>query len=308
MFLLLAPRVLRFGLEYIGVCEEQQHKMSAAVRDEVFCWHYGSASFVIAEIFFHIQQAGIPEKENSLRGFKRFMAAIFFLWVYPRSSGLLSTRFQMCQKYCQGQVLWTWIKRIESLKEKKIKWDDSLADPEKSAFVASIDGTDCKIWEPRANHRYNVDKTFFSKKFAHAGIKYEIVLDILNAKCMSIVGPVKASVHDLNVFRIETKQKMLAMPGKKLIADSIYKPKESDNPEEMEMFAIPRTTDDSALKRFKSRVRCRHEGFNARIKQFAFLRDGYRGVDLEKHGWAFKAICVIVQYQMDNGSPIFITN
>lgn len=308
MFLLLANKALKYGLEFVGVSEDQQKRMNPSFREEVFGWHYGSPAFVIAEIFYHLQTAGLPEKEDSPIGFKRFMAAIYFLWVYPRCSGILSTRFHMCRKYCQGQTLWTWIKRIESLSADKIKWDDTLSDPEKTAFVASIDGIDCKIWEKRAHHQYNIDKSYYSKKLAHAALKYEIVLDVNSSKCMSVVGPVKAGTHDMVLFRKETKQKIMAMPGKKIIADSIYKPNSDTHPEEVGIFSIPRSTDDADLKRFKSRARCRHEGFNSRLKNFAFLRDGYRGVDVEKHGWAFKAICVIVQYQMDNGAPMYATN
>jgi hypothetical protein len=74
------------------------------------------------------------------------------------------------------------------------------------------------------------------------------------------------------------------------------------------MFALPSSADPEELRRFKSWARARHETFNGRLKYFSFLRDGYRGVDIEKNGSDFKAICVIVQYQMDIGSPIFSIN
>ena len=138
---------------------------------------------------------------------------------------------------------------------------------------------------------------------------YEIIMDITEAKCMSVVGPIRAGEHDMNVFRLETKRKMLEMPGKMLIADSIYLPgKKPDMQNEVGMFAIPSSVDDPVLKNFKSRCRARHESFNARLKFFAFLQDEYRGVDFEKHGIAFRAVCTIVQYQMDNGSPVFAVN
>ena len=138
-----------------------------------------------------------------------FMAAHFFLWVYPKNAGLMSTRFRMCVKYCQGKYLWDWIRKIQDLTQEQMKWDESLGSNDKSAFVASIDCTDCKIWEPRAHHKYNVDKLFFSKKLAGSGLKYEIVLDLVESKVLSIVGPVKASEHDMNVFRQEMKEKAL---------------------------------------------------------------------------------------------------
>ena len=134
-------------------------------------------------------------------------------------------------------------------------------------------------------------------------------MHLTKAQCMSIVGPFKCAKHDMDVFREETKGKMKSMPGKMLIADSIFKPgKKPEHKDEIGMFALPSSADPEELKRFKSRARARHETFNGRLKYFSFLRDGYRGVDIDKHGSAFKAICVIVQYQMDNGSPIFAIN
>jgi hypothetical protein len=47
-----------------------------------------------------------------------------------------------------------------------------------------------------------------------------------------------------------------------------------------------------------------HETFNSRLKNFHCLDDRFRhGID--KHKICFEAICVIVQYQLENGSPLF---
>ena len=155
----------------------------------------------------------------------------------------------------------------------------------------------------------NLDKSFCSQKFMHAGLKYEIVMHLVKPKCMAVVGPNKAGEHDMNVFRKETKDKMLTMPGKMLIADGIFKKgRKPEQQNEADMFAIPSSADPDELRKFKSQARAQHESFNGRLKFFSFLENGYRGVDIEKHGTAFKAICVIVQYQMDNGSPIFELN
>lgn len=191
-----------------------------------------------------------------------------------------------------------------------IHWDNTLGDPEKSAFVGTIDDTDCMMWEKRAHFHLNVDKSYFSKKSNGAGLKYEIVMDITKAKCLSIVGPNKASEHDMTVFCKSTKEKMKCMPkGKMLIADSIFKAgRKAHQRDKVGMFSIPSSTDDAKLKRFKSRARARHESFNGRLKCFSCLAQSYRGTDEAKHGAAFRAIAIIVQYQMDLGSPIFEIN
>ena len=68
--------------------------------------------------------------------------------------------------------------------------------------------------------------------------------------------------------------------------------------------ATPNTFDSKKLQNFKSRARLRQETFNGRLKYFSVLSETFRH-SIAKHKLAFEAICVIVQYQMDNGSPIF---
>ena len=78
-----------------------------------------------------------------------------------------------------------------------------------------------------------------SQKFNHAGVKYEIVMDIIKSKCMSMVGPIKAGQHNMNVFCLKTKEKMKQMPDKMLIADKIYKPSSQlKQQDKVSMFAI----------------------------------------------------------------------
>ena len=108
---LYPKQVESLGLEFIGLDSARQEAMSAEFRHEVFSWHYGSPPLVISTIWFDLQQgeyagAYLIEKENTLKGFKMFMISIFFLWVYPRNSSLISTRFGVCRNYCNGKMLW----------------------------------------------------------------------------------------------------------------------------------------------------------------------------------------------------------
>lgn len=70
--------------------------------------------------------------------------------------------------------------------------------------------------------------------------------------------------------------------------------------------ALPnRGVDDQVLHNFKSRARCRHETFNGRIKFYSLLQQTFRH-GAAKHRLAFEAICVTVQYQMENGAELFV--
>ena len=309
--MLLSPNdVLEKGLQYVGLSVALQRGLSHATKVEFFGCHFGSSPLVCADIWHGLQATDVPsarlsEKDDSVKGFKMFVMAVFFLWIHPRNEALLASRFGVCRRCCRGEPLWRWVKKIQGLKSEKIVWgpNAAAAAAEATTFVGSVDGTDCKIWEPK-HPTMNMDTTYCSQKMKHAALKYEIVLDVYKARCLWINGPFKGGTHDMTVFRNGLKEKMLELPGKILIGDSIFKSGEK-YPEEDGMFAPPRAIDNKELKHFKSRVRCRHETFNARLKYFAILSDCFRSTDLEKHQTAFEAICVIVQCQMDNGAPIF---
>jgi hypothetical protein len=70
------------------------------------------------------------------------------------------------------------------------------------------------------------------------------------------------------------------------------------------LFSWPNGFDSKELNNFKSCGHLRHETFNARLKNFRCLLDTFRH-GFDKHTFVFEAVVVIVQYQMDNGSPIF---
>jgi hypothetical protein len=64
--------------------------------------------------------------------------------------------------------------------------------------------------------------------------------------------------------------------------------------------------DNQVLANFKSRARRRHETLNGRLKFFASLNKTFcHSLNNQVH--TFEAVCVIVQYQMDNGGQLFAT-
>jgi hypothetical protein len=245
-----------------------------------------------------IPDAQLEEKEKLDKGFKMFLVAHHFLWTYPKNANLLASRFNICERYSRGDPLWSWIKKIAALKAKKIVWDESLNDPDTQIFIISVDGTDFRMWE-RKHPTMNLNRKDCSKKFNHGAVKYEIGLDTFRAKCVWINGPFRGGKHDVTIFREDgLKAKMLsAAPGKIANGDRGYVG-------EVGIMATPNENDHEALAKFKSRARLRHETFNGRLKFFSCLSDTFRhGVDM--HKLALEAVCVTVQYQMDNGSEIF---
>lgn len=298
MVLQLSPtNVCHLGLVFVG---EENTKTD---HETVFHAHYGSSSIVFATMWQDLQTVTVDdeviltEKENSLWGFKRFLVAHFFLWAYPKNARLISSRFKICEKYSRGVVLWEWIGKIAILITFKVRWDPHLDDPLKQIFIITVDGVDFRIWETK-HPLYNIDTGMCSEKFNASAVKYEIAISLLTGKCVWINGPFRGGENDKNMFRSGLKQKIA--PGKLVIADRGYV---SSNKGE-EMLCTPNPLDSKAVNNFKSRSRCRHETFNGRLKNFASLRDTFRH-GVAKHKIAFEAVVSIVQYQLDNGAPLY---
>ena len=109
-------------------------------------------------------------------------------------------------------------------------------------------------------------------------------------------GPFKASKHDVTIFRSDVLMDMIP-PGHRMIADNGYRG-------EAVVVSAPSSYDPKVLRKFKSRARARQESFNGHIQNFKCIYEIFRhGKD--KHKIAFEAVCVIIQYQMEFGSPLF---
>lgn len=170
-----------------------------------------------------------------------------------------------------------------------------MDDPNAEIFIVTVDVTDCKIWE-KQHHTFPIDRSYYTQKHCHAGLKYEIAVAIFHDSIVWVNGPFKGTRHDITIFRNNgLKNKM--PPGKKLIADLGYRTKRAD---EVDVVAFPNAKDPLALKKFKSLARCRHETVNGRIKSYASMFNEFRHGE-ENHAACFFAICVTIQYHLDVG-------
>lgn len=274
-------------------------RKSKKTLEAKFHKEYGSSSFDLAQMWFDLCRTDIPEaklkaKDQSESGFKCFLVAHHFLWTYPKNADVLADNFNMCEKYARGKKLWKWVAKIAALKGKKIVWNPEFEDEKSAIFIISIDGTDFRIWETK-HATLPIDRGIFSKKFNHGAVKYEIAIDVNKAQVVWINGPFRGGKHDMDIYRQGLQARM--PKGKLGIVDNGYK---GDHGE----LARPNPKDPKPLRRFKSRARLRQETFNGRLKKFNCLENTFRH-GVAKHKLAFEAVCVTVQYQMDNGAKIY---
>ena len=286
------------GLPNITRCDYNRKTIA------IFKTHFGPSPSVIACIWSDILtkdiDLGLNKGDKSKKGFKMFLTSIHFLWAYPKNAGLLASTCSTYKRNVEGESLWKWVRAIERLQEIKIVWpEEKYRDPKGQKFIISVDGVDMKTRE-KSTSTYNVDSTQYSQKFNHGGVKYEIAIDAFDPKIVSVNGPFRGGEADINIFM--NKLAPMIPEGKLVIADRVYK--SSKHPEVNKKFSIPNYCDSKELFNFKTRVRARHESLNGRLKNFRCLTSTYHHPH-HKHVHVFYAVCVIVQYEMDCGSPIF---
>jgi DDE superfamily endonuclease len=164
---------------------------------------------------------------------------------------------------------------------------------DETALFATVDGTHCRIYEQRKEP----NSKWCSHKFKGPGLGYELVIDIYHQQLLYVHGPYRAGDNDISNFR-KPEGIMNRIPeGKKLVGDSGYRG-------EPGKITTPNVHDSLIIKNFKNRARSRHETFNKRIKAFGILKNTFRS-DIAYHQIAFEAICVLVQYDLENGHPLF---
>lgn len=169
----------------------------------------------------------------------------------------------------------------------QVTWDDGGD----TTMPYSVDTVHFEINEPR----FDPSTKWYSHKSNGPGLSYEIALMVYKQQVVHRKGPEPAATSDVAIFTAPGGLKEKIPEGKKAIGDRLYKD---------EKCSIRNDRDPKEVKIFKRRVRARHENFNGRLKNFKILSTKFRH-DIKKHQVVFDAVCVICQYDMENGNPLF---
>lgn len=202
----LAPsQVLLLGLEYANA---KFDRWSAATCLMFFHQFYGSSPLDVADIWFDMvnddgrylgEELILKKSEKNKAGFKKYIMTHFWLWTYPKNSGVFSLASGYCERLCRGKMVWTWIKRISSLKGKKICWENVSSPEHLEILAVLVDGIDCHLRKQK-HCTLPRDNKGCSHKFNKYTAKYEIAMAVHRPKCVHIAGPYKGGVHDLTIF------------------------------------------------------------------------------------------------------------
>jgi hypothetical protein len=260
---------------------------------------YGASPKTCSHLFYDLQvrrhhNGLIAITENLL---KYFFMALFFL-VSNENEHVRAGIWGVDEDTTRDRT-WDIVRAIYALEAEKITYPFDQID-DGTVFVFTVDGTHAPIEEPRKNPNSN----WCSHKFNGPGLAYEIAIAIHEPKLVWVNGPFRAGESDKEIFRKANGLRSKLLPGQKAIGDRGY----SNLPD----VSTSNRLDDDFTREYKRRARARHESFNARIKRFAVTSTKFRGYHdhngktvHDNHRACFVAACILVQYEMENGRPVF---
>jgi len=174
----------------------------------------------------------------------------------------------------------------------QVVWKWHPGDNSQEIFIISVDGTHCRINEPRKQP----SSSWCPHKFKSAGLSYELAIAVHDSQLVWTNGPFKAGVSDIKIYKQANGLRSKMPPGKKGIADRGHPGVDES--------AIRNEFDTPAVKQSKNCVRARHETFNGRLKHFSILDERSRH-GFQNHKQVFEACCVLLQYEMEGGHALF---
>jgi hypothetical protein len=324
-----AANMRAFGLSCVGFPATRQN-VRETLNESRFRSHYGVGSRAVAAMFDDLKKSHPTINKTD------FLMAMYWLNLYP-TEHCLAGRWDYIEETCRNKVK-KYTKMISKLANEKvsfytdgyliycfasfancqyfclfqIKWLNFEEHDE--VYICSVDGVHFGIQEPRKDP----GAKWYDHKSNSAGLAYEIALAVRHNNIVWMRGPFPASTHDLTIFRGGKKDdpkdpsalQFKVPPGKRVVADSAYR-------SEVGIVATTKEKHPPEVKREFARIKSRQETFNSRIKSFRILsmpfrhnldatdEDNEENRSLGFHRQVFESVCVAVQYDMENGHPLF---
>ena len=300
MILFEAETILHLGLLYAGHSKRTISKTCAKTNLHRFEAKYYASPETCESILYDIQVTNVEEARVSKPKLKHFLIALNYLKEYPVEHNLAGM-FKFTEKTAKKWANF-YVKKIQALKEAKIRFLFDQPELYGETFILTVDGIHCWICEPRLDP----SSKWYSHKFKKSGFSYEVGITIFHNQICWINGPFPAGRSDLAIFREGLKDRI--PEGKLALTDNGYRGEAGKC-----LYRNP--FDTQGVRKFKKRALARQETANSRLKSFKILEDRFRTVGPtredgptreEKHKAVFEACAVIIQYQMENGRPLFV--
>lgn len=168
---------------------------------------------------------------------------------------------------------------------KKIFWQNRTNSRRYRNLHITVDGTDCKIYEPSP-----FCTGWYSHKFHGPGLRYEVGLSISEGFLVWVNGPFACGYNpDQKIFNTNLKSKL--SQNELVLADFGY--------------GGDRIVHDiNGDRDIASTLLARHETVNRRLKSFSVLGSVFRH-DLSLHCYCFHASANLVQLTLQSSNPLF---
>ena len=293
---IVTPTTMKFvGLKMVNYRTKTINRVRDSTNIRRFVSHFGSTPSVLSKIYADLQSTPIADARVTGRALnlRHFLIAMHTLKRYPTEEERQAI-FDISPHHGRD-VVWFYLEKIQNLKAAKIKWP-SDEECEGNVWIISVDGTHCWIEEPK-HREFSQDTAFYSHKFNKAGLNYELGILLWESRLVWMKGPTRAGSNDVANFVNGGLQEKLLLMNKKAIGDSGYNGHQST-------ISTPNGSDPRNVAKFKSRALKRHEKFNGRAKSFDCLQGRFRH-SVARFATCFEAVCVICQYQMENGKPLY---
>ena len=295
---LSAKEVLKRGLELLFK-EGRIHRVTgdpytSATNIQRFKNHFGANPAVVALIWADLQTTVIAKARITVFKFDMFLMALHFLYRYHRESER-EAQYDRSPKILRKWA-WYYLIKIQMLQSAKIVFPTAEEVGDVVIFM-SVDGTH-SLFHEISHHEFSQNRTYFSHKKKHAGLCYELGIHLYESRLVWMNGSFPAGPNDKSNFTREGGLRdKLADMGLMCVGDKGY----TGYSEQCSTF---NAFDHPAVKEFKSRAQMRHEQFNGMLKEFSSLDNQFRH-DQDKFEVCFEAACVICQYRMEHGEPLF---
>ena len=286
-----ADEILRIGLLLVHYRRKRIKNCKKARNIERFKSNYGAKPGVVASVFSDLQRTHLlPIGKRNIR---HLLMAFHTLMRYPTNDER-EALFDI-GKHEAADITWEFVRWIQALKPYKILWPPATENDK--IWAITVDGVHFWIKEP-SHPEWSLDLTHYSHKYNKAGLCYELGIS-LTGGLVWMKGPFRAGMSNLKIFVEEGLKEKLKSVKMKAIADGGYFAQEHKN-----YLSTPNGHDDRSVKKFKSRALKRHEKFNGRIKVFESLSGRFRH-GKKTFASCVEAICVICQYDLEQGNPLY---
>lgn len=298
--MLFSADALSMGLGFMTYTPYEIGRVRLATNEERFKSHYAFPPETVAAVINDNPE--IKEKE--------FFMTLYW-WKKYDEEHCMESRWHWHPDTIR-KILFKVCRQLAKRKDDKIVFGGFEED---QVFLANIDCVHFE-WE---ECRTDPSSKWYSHKHNGPGLSYEVCVDTVMERIVWANGPFPAATHDITIFRGGTKKKGPAtwdksslfhkMPnGKRLVGDSGYAGEpdkvsitlSGHSPETKELFARIKSRGETLFRGYKSLGICGGKPFRHKGKQ-----GGGSSERMRTHAVVFDAITVVMQYNMEHGSPLF---